>query len=275
MRCYLINLDRSSDRLEWFLKSTSDLDLDVVRIPAIDGNLLPDTETAAWLRYQSGHYDLVATEVGCFLSHRAVWGAVAGGENAWAFVAEDDIHFAVSASRFFSNPRWLPADADIVKAETFCNRVEVSGWPHSRVDGHSLRVLRSHHGGSAGYFVSRPAAHKLVELTERVCDLADEVLFDPRLGVADKFRIYQIDPAICVQDFFLREDQDRVGLGSTLDADRLANPKNDALRRKLRGFAKLKREASRPAIQLYRLMRFFAKRSVFKHIPFGEVAPSA
>jgi len=52
MKCYLINLDRSQDRLAWFVRATAGFDLDIVRIAAVDGRTLAQAEIARWSRCQ-------------------------------------------------------------------------------------------------------------------------------------------------------------------------------------------------------------------------------
>lgn len=269
MKCYLINLDRSQDRLAWFVRATAGFDLDIVRIAAVDGRTLAQAEIARWSRCQRDSYRLAAEEIGCFLSHRVVWRAIAQGEDDWVFVAEDDLHFGRSAHYFFSNPGWQPVDADVVKAETFRSWTSVGPRPTGSAFGHKLRRLRSVHYGSAAYFLRKSAAPKLVELTEEVCAQVDGVLFEPWYGVAGAFKRYQLDPAICVQDGLLNGEE-QVGLGSTLEHIRRRNSGDDVPDRKPKGFAKLKREAARPFIRLHHIGLSLARGAVSRRIPYSE-----
>jgi len=269
MKCYLINLDRSQDRLAWFLKATDGFDLDIVRIAAVDGRCLAEAEIVRWSSYKRDSYRLTAEEIGCFLSHRAVWRAAAQGEDDWVFVAEDDIHFGHDAHYFFSNPGWQPADADLVKAETFRSRTAVAIRPTDYAYGHKLRRLPSVHFGTAAYFLRKSAAAKLVELTQEVCGQVDGVLFEPRYGVAGAFKRYQIDPAICVQDSLLKSE-DRIGLESTLEDLRRRNSGDDFRDRKSTGVAKLKRRTARPFILLRQIALSLSRGAVFKRIPYSD-----
>jgi glycosyl transferase family 25 len=209
---------------------------------------------------------LLAEEIGCFLSHRAVWEAVARGDDDWVFVAEDDLHFCAAAGAFFSNDDWRPGDADIVKAETFGDRTEIAARASSRPFGHNLRRLLSYHGGSAGYFLGRAAASRLVGLTERACGLADYILFDPVLGVADSFRRYQLDPAICVQDGRLADESKRKSFESTLELARAAVKNREPTPTEPTRLAKLRRESKR----LLTYSTLFVNGARLRRIPFAD-----
>ena len=93
MKCFVINLDRSPERYRWFLESTAKLNLDIIRVVAVDGSRLPAGEIARLQSLRSGFFDVAKGEIGCFLSHRNVWQLVSDGDDEWGFVAEDDIHF--------------------------------------------------------------------------------------------------------------------------------------------------------------------------------------
>lgn len=269
IHCYFINLDRSEDRRNSFAAKARRLGIETRRVPAVLGAALEEEESTRLRALGSGRYLLGDGELGCFLSHRRAWAEIAGETHEWAFVAEDDIHFSASASAFFEHDTWLPPGADIVKAETHGQRTEVAARPASDVHGHDLRRLFSIHRGSAGYFVRRPVAKRLLELTRFRCDPLDEVLFNPELGVADKLMIYQLDPAICIQDFLLNTSEGHEGLESTIETDREQNAHLDPRRRKKRGLGKLKRETSRIADKVRCLTMTRLGRLQVKVIPYG------
>lgn len=268
MKCYLINLDRSTDRLKWFAGNAESLGVDLVRVAAIEGKTIPSAEKQQILKASSGRYAMGPGEIGCFLSHRAAWQAVSAGPDLWAFVAEDDVHFSTSAKALFDSSDWFPPDADIVKAETHGQKTDVSVATGGHVERYQLRLLRSVHGGSGGYFVSKKAAGLLFELSQNRCEPADELLFNPNLGVADRLKIYQLDPAPCIQDFLLSDQA--VGFESLLELDRAENADIDPARQKYHGLQKVKREGWR----VLRIIRRFILRltgiSVFKVIPFDS-----
>ncbi len=244
--CYLINLDRSRERLEHFLSQANAVGLEFVRVAAVDGNKLDKDTKATLFARRTGKLPLGPGEMGCFLSHRKVWARILADGVDWSFVAEDDIHF-YNASRFFCNSDWLPKHVDLIKAETSRQRIQLHTIVESKPFGHELRRLNSYHFGTAGYFVSRLGAEILLEETVDKCDPLDLVMFHEDFGVTKSLRIFQLDPAICVQDYlFGRPDK----LESLLESDRALRRKEQGLQGKPKGIAKVWRELSRPFIRI-------------------------
>jgi glycosyl transferase family 25 len=94
---YIINLDRSRERYEYIKPNITKLDLDAVRISAVDGNLLSDAEIKANVDINSykkylGHLPKKGT-IGCSLSHIKVWQTFLNSNLEYAVVFEDDISF--------------------------------------------------------------------------------------------------------------------------------------------------------------------------------------
>jgi glycosyl transferase family 25 len=201
MKCLLINLDRSPDRLEWMTNQLHRLDVEPTRVAAVDGKVLSSHEISRWESVRHPRYALGPGEFACFLSHRKAWEMAVAADGDWSFIAEDDIHIARSFKSFLAETSWIPKDADIIKAETAKQRVWMSADSMQVSSQHRLSRLRSAHGGSAAYFVSRRAARRLLELSNDFCTALDQLLFNPQFETSQGMIIYQIDPAIAVQDW--------------------------------------------------------------------------
>jgi glycosyl transferase family 25 len=240
-------------------------DIEIERISAIDGNNLNEVDLAYWQLRSRVWAPLTAQEIACFLSHRKVWKLVVERLEPWAFVCEDDIHVSEAHKQFMKTPAWLPAKADIVKAETTYDRVEFAGNTVATAFGHALRKLTSEHLGAAGYFISRDACKRLLQLTEECCEPVDCLLFSTRAPIMRQLEIYQIDPALCVQDRFLVREGRALGLATQIPLTRF----NKVPPRGLKQWARrLLREAMRPVRQFLGFVRRMALtamgRAVFK-----------
>tara|TARA_R110002126_G_scaffold266675_1_gene409902 strand:- start:24127 stop:24915 length:789 start_codon:yes stop_codon:yes gene_type:complete len=208
MKCYLINLDASTDRLSRFNAANGIAGFEVVRISGVDGRTMSPESQQAYRANTKGPFHLGGGMIGCFLSHRKAWQYVVDGAEPWAFVCEDDAVFTPNCEALFRDADWLTGQMDIVKAETVLQKVEVGCKPIAQVGPFAVRKLKSHHRGGAGYFINTDSAKRLLELSEEFCDPPDDVLFDPALGIAPHFRIFQIDPAICIQEYKLGGEYD-------------------------------------------------------------------
>src|SRR5436853_557536 len=119
MKAYVINLDRSADRLAHMHDALGAIGLAFERIPAADGatlgaDLVEDFRRNRIVAKPDGW---LPGEVGCFLSHLDAWQRIAAGEDSWAAVFEDDIHLSPDLRPLLDSPDWIPPDADIVRVE--------------------------------------------------------------------------------------------------------------------------------------------------------------
>lgn len=90
-RCYLINLDRSQDRLARVGSRLEQLNIAFERISAVDGNKLPAGELARLTQRNLFYRPLYPGEVGCYMSHVAAMKLFLASSSRYALVLEDDV----------------------------------------------------------------------------------------------------------------------------------------------------------------------------------------
>lgn len=193
MKCFVINLDRSADRLATVAAEFARIGIEFERVAGVDA--------AAGVPIAAP--PLTPAEVCCFLSHRLCWEAIANGPDRYGAIFEDDVVFGHDAGAVLADDGWIPMDADVVKLETFFNRVRLGGRHFSVAGGRSARLLLGQHLGACGYVVSKEAARRLVKSTERPRAAVDVALFSPNQMTAARNTIYQLTPAMCMQAHFL------------------------------------------------------------------------
>jgi glycosyl transferase family 25 len=215
MKTFLINLDRNPERLERMSALLASMELPYQRIAAIDGAALTDAALSG------ASPALSRGEIGCLLSHRAAWQIIASGPDPYGAVLEDDIHMAPDLPGFLSGWDWIPDGADVVKLETSCDHVFVESTHRAIHAGHRLTRLQSTHPGTAAYIISSQAARTALERTAGIARPVDAALFELPDGAARGLVVYQADPALCIQDDFLRGAK-TPGLRSTIQNERKA-----------------------------------------------------
>ena len=196
---YLINLDRSPDRLNQMESRFSEIGVTFERVKAFDGKNLRAEEINAVRLFVPGWLPLSAGEVGCYLSHRKCWQLISNREDPYGCIFEDDVLLAPQLGEFLSDAEWVPKNADVVKLETSGIKVWLDAGRINLNEGFQLSRLRSVHYRAGGYILSREAAKNLVSQTRRFSVPVDLDLFDPAFGIADKMVIYQFLPAVCAQ----------------------------------------------------------------------------
>ncbi|MEZ5830689.1 MAG: glycosyltransferase family 25 protein [Dongiaceae bacterium] len=200
MKCFVINLDRSAERLARIGEEFNHIGVPFVRVPAVDGRLLPADEIAAlkdpaprWM------FPLAAAEIGAFLSHRNCIRLAAESDDDYAAIFEDDVTLAGNAVRFLKNGDWIPRDADVVKLDTHGRQVLLDSFKPGPVEASRIARLRTTHYCTAGYIVSRAAAQRILARLDRISAPIDVFIFDFDIGMARDLTIYQTVPAICGQ----------------------------------------------------------------------------
>ncbi len=206
MKCLVINLDRSRDRLAHMTVELARIGVAFERVAAIDACNPSDMAATAPYR-NSFPSNLSDAEIACFLSHIACWRIVAESNDAYAAILEDDVLISAVARPLFADSDWIPADADIVKLETVFSKTSVSRIHTSVGYGHSVSRLLGAHLGTAGYIVSKRAARDLIEATYELAAQVDCVMFDPAFQTSWRKTTYQLIPALCMQTQFLSDDE--------------------------------------------------------------------
>jgi glycosyl transferase, family 25 len=202
MKCLVINLDRSPDRLAHIMAEFTRIGIAFERIAAIDARDHPDIV----LEPQHAMYAirrLSHSEIACMHSHRACWAIIAQDEAPYGAVFEDDMVFSARAGALLADSSWIPADADAIKLETFFSKTMIQRKRTGVGHGFAVFRLRGSHMGTGGYILSRQMARDLLEATAQANAAADDLVFNPAFPTSGEKTIYQLVPALCAQDQFV------------------------------------------------------------------------
>lgn len=199
MKAYCINLDRRPDRLEHMTWQFAELGLPVERVSAVDGQAPEVAAEAA--RCEMG---FIGRKMGpgayaCFQSHREFWRRLLASGDVHGMVLEDDLVITGGFADYLRDG-WVPADADIVKLETYESRIHLDAGPGQPAGPRRLHRLRSRHPGTGCYVMSARAAEVLLRQTEGILDSPiDEYLFNEASPVFHNLVTYQMVPAPVIQ----------------------------------------------------------------------------
>lgn len=217
MRCLVINLDRSKDRLAHMTSEFARIDVAFERIAAVDAVGVSKAPR------------LTGAETACFRSHQLCWQMIADGSEPHGAIFEDDVVFGHDASSVLGNTSWVPKDADLVKLETFLDPVRIDRQRHQVAHGYSVTRLFGRHYGSAAYILSKSAAKKLLRLTKYLRSPVDNALFDPTTLTCVRLTVYQMVPALCIQSQWISRNDN----ADSLIQQRNLAPKRDTVREKI------------------------------------------
>lgn len=203
---FVINLDRSADRLSFMTQQLDELGVSFSRISAVDGKMLSSEERRSLepsvfsLSRAAFPRSLSSAEVGCFLSHRKCWKAITESDEDWGLIMEDDIIFSPSATYFIKDHFWIPNGIDILQLfivdDTWNAKVSPKKYFLKGIEYHLSHPLKPTPVGGLAYIMSRKAALHALKLSERLVAPMDEFLFSPYLQFARAFPVWRLNPAI-------------------------------------------------------------------------------
>lgn len=166
---YLINMDKSKEKLAYFTKQwkASDLkDIKFNRLRAVNGNKLnistylsdrayKEIQNVINTGYRTKHYQLTRGAIGCYLSHLKCYDKIANGDKHYGIIFEDDVNIPKSFHKLSSDVvNSIPGDWDILLLSCHCitcKRQQI----YSKVD----KFIWLH-----CYVVTKSGAKKLVEI---------------------------------------------------------------------------------------------------------------
>jgi glycosyl transferase family 25 len=208
MRAYLINLDRSKDRLEHMMQQFARIGLRFERMPGVDGNTFSEDELKEFARQRPLHSPWSAGLAGCLLGHLEAWRHVAEAGEPFAAVFEDDVHLAADLGRLLASDNWIPPGADVIRLESNSQMILGPGQAIIAAPGRCIHEAVSGSWGAAGYIISRKTAGRAIDALPKFHHSPDNFLFKPGSSpFATTLRRFQVKPAVCIQDMLLRGDE--------------------------------------------------------------------
>lgn len=208
MKTYLINLDRSTDRLAFMAEQFQRLGIAFERVPAVDGGRFNAAEVEEFARQRPGApaTSWPPAAMGAFLSHARAWERIVSGGDSAAAIFEDDAHLAADVATLLASEDWIPPDADLIRLEGMGIMKLKRGRPIRKCPGRRLHRAMSGTWGAAGYVVTQAGARTLLAAPPEAQIPIDHFMFTPRNStVAAGLNRYQIVPSVCIQDQLLEE----------------------------------------------------------------------
>lgn len=200
MKAHVINLDRRPDRLAHVRAMAADRGFDFIRIAAVDGtDPLFAARAAATPKSRITKKRIGPYEIACFESHRKAWRALLDSRAAYGLVLEDDLIVTEDFGRLLADESWIPADADVIRLETYATLLRYDPAPAARVLGRGLHRMRGSMMGGGAYILSRRIVERLLAETGNIREQVDVVLFHRNSPVFRRLVIYQMVPAPAVQ----------------------------------------------------------------------------
>ena len=196
---------------------------------------------------------LTKGEIGCFLSHVSLWKKIIDNNLSYMAIFEDDIYLGDDASFYLNSHDWIDPDWNIIKIEAFNERVLI-GKPYVQLEkgSRSISKLKSCNLGTAGYILSIKGAKEYLEYIQSIELIPLDQLMFNQYVLNKKNNIYQMNPALCIQEMILYPEKSKTSLVSDLYNERQQRMKNN----KKKGWSKIKLEIYRIYMQLFSIIAY-------------------
>ncbi|WP_299937515.1 glycosyltransferase family 25 protein [uncultured Nitratireductor sp.] len=252
MKTFLINLDRSPERLQYMAEMLAGLGISFTRISAVDGTVIDRPDCAS--------PSLTLPEIGCFLSHRKIWERMVSEEIPVAFIVEDDVELSPDLPMLLDEQRWLPNGDFVVKLDTTDMRAALKKTGLKAPSQRDLMELHGRHCGTGGYLLSNTAARRLIDLSKTLTMPVDLFLFDAKQDRAADISIFQMIPAP-INHKIVSEDVSGTEFETTIPKEHLMEPKRTTSRSE-----KLSREVGRIVRQASHSLKVILKLTSERHL---------
>lgn len=206
---FVINLDRSKDRLDAITRKLDALGIDFQRVPAVDGSKISE-EQKKELLYPIDHFEtkvrftreLTNGEIGCFLSHRECWKRLLDSDEKWALIMEDDIQISKRAAEYMKTDAWIPQEVEVCQFSALDDEIKgrITNRPIVKIDGF-LRLVEPLYPTPLGmqcYCISRVAAEEALKTSVKLAAPVDDFLFSPWFDFCKKHVLYRTSPLLVV-----------------------------------------------------------------------------
>lgn len=247
---YVISLLTAKERRNHIIQEFEKQNISFEFFDAITPDLIE--EKAKEFSIDISNSPLTKGEMGCALSHIALWHFAKENKLDYICIFEDDIYLGENAKEFLTNS-YVNHDIDVIKIEKHSSKIIYAANPEAHFCNRNLHKLKSKHTGTAGYILTAKGIKYLLEKT-KVYHLSipvDVLMFEKFLKKSD-YKVLQLIPAVCIQDDVLNK---KINFKSTLSDDR--NNKKSK-----KNLSKLYREIIRPFIKLRK--KLFSKYIEFK-----------
>ena len=169
MDVFVINLDRSTQRLAEMTQRLEQLDLPFTRMSAVYGASLTDQELnrhySSALNKRVYRRPLSAAEIGCYLSHRNIWQTMVDDNLTMALILEDDAELGAQLPAALATVENLTRPWDVIKLyEPQIKKPLARSIPLNQ--DFSLCQYKKIPSTSTGYMVSLAGAAKLLRARE-------------------------------------------------------------------------------------------------------------
>ena len=203
IKTFVVNLAHSTERKKYMETLLKEVSIEYEFFPAVYGKEIKnldevyDKERAL----KTIKRELNLGEIGCALSHRAIYKKMIDENIRQALILEDDIEILPHFFEVYQVLSSLDVGNKIILLGTNATKRKKMIWKKKLTDTHSMYLVLNSYAGTYGYVIGLKAAKKIYGHSDKVFLTADEWKYYRRLS-----QIWLVSPSIVrAKEIFLSE----------------------------------------------------------------------
>jgi len=203
MRTFVLNLEHNTERKKYMQELLKDMPIDYEFFPAVYGRNIENINEVynSELAQKKAKRQLNVGEIGCALSHKAIYKKMIDENISQALILEDDISFLPNFFKVYTAFSKISIRNKIVLLGTLAKKKIKKIWKKKLTEECSMYLVLNNYGGTYGYIIGLDAAKKIYYHNEKVFTVADNWKYYRRFS-----QIWLVSPSIVtVNEFFPSE----------------------------------------------------------------------
>lgn len=193
MRTFVLNLEHNTERKKYMQNLLKGIPIDYEFFPAVYGRNIENISEVydSELAQKKSKRQLNAGEIGCALSHKAIYKKMIDENIPQALILEDDISLSSYFYSVYKALSEIKIGNKIVLLGTMSTKKKWKIWKNQLTADHSMYLVLNNYGGTYGYVIGLDAAKKIYYHNEKIFIVADDWKYYRRLS-----QIWLVSPSI-------------------------------------------------------------------------------
>ena len=193
MRTFVLNLEHNTERKKYMQDILKGIPIDYEFFPAVYGKSITNIDQFydSKLAQKKSKRQLNAGEIGCALSHKAIYKKMIDENIPQALILEDDISLSSDFYSVYKALSEIKIGNKIVLLGTMSTKKKWKIWKNQLTADHSMYLVLNNYGGTYGYVIGLDAAKKIYYHNEKIFIVADDWKYYRRLS-----QIWLVSPSI-------------------------------------------------------------------------------
>lgn len=193
MRTFVLNLEHNTERKKYMQDILKGIPIDYEFFPAVYGKSITNIEQFydSKLAEKRAKRQLNVGEIGCALSHKAIYKKMIDENISQALILEDDISFLPNFFEVYTAMSQFNVGNKVVLLGTTAKKPMKKVWKKNLFNNYSMYLVLNSYGGTYGYIIGLDAAKRIYYHNEKVFIEADKWKYYRRLS-----QIWLVSPSI-------------------------------------------------------------------------------